>query len=444
MKSLCFVLMPFGKKIDETGRLIDFDQIYEKIIRPGIEAADLESIRASEETAGGFIHKRRFERLMLCDYAVADLTTANPNVFYELGMRHGVRPHTTVLMSCRGMCLPFDIAPLHLVRYTLDASGSPTTVEADRDAVRSRLVACKNPVEDSPLFQRLTDWPPDITRFKTDTFRESEDYSQKYKARLAAGRDKRSEPLSQIESELDIPTTDPAIVIDLFLSYRAAENWSGMVDLVSKMSLPLARSVLVREQTGFALNRLARRKEAEEVLLKLIEERGPSSETNGILGRVYKDSWKDNRRSGNAAAIGYLRKAISAYVQGFEADWRDAYSRVNALTLMEINEPPDPRQADLLPVVHHSVKRRLATKRPDYWDHAALLELAVLDKDRPQAESALADATPAIRESWEPRSTANNLGMIREKRSERGGNVDWILKIETSLEQAARAKDTHP
>jgi len=349
-------------------------------------------------------------------------------------------------MSCRGMRLPFDIASLYLMRYALDASGSPTTVEADRDAVRSRLVACKNPVEDSPLFQLLTDWPrPDITRLKTDTFRESMDYSQKYKARLAADRDKRPEPLSQIESELDIPTTDPAIVIDLFLSHRAAENWSGMVDLVSKMSFLLARSVLVREQTGSALNRLARRKEGEEVLLKLIEERGPSSETNGILGRVYKDSWKDNRRSGNAtAAIRYLRKAISAYVQGFEADWRDAYPDVNTLTLMEINEPLDPRQAELLPVVHYSVKRRRATKRPDYWDHAALLELAVLDKDRPQAESALADAIPAIRESWEPRSTANNLGMIREKRSERGGDVDWILKIETSLEQAARAKDIHP
>ena len=74
------------------------------------------------------------------------------------------------------------------------------------------------------------------------------------------------------------------------------------------MSFPLARSVLVREQTGSALNRLARRKEAEEVLLKLIEERGPSSETNGILGRVYKDSWEDNRRPGNAtAAIGFQK-----------------------------------------------------------------------------------------------------------------------------------------
>ena len=35
----------------------------------------------------GFIHKPMFERLMLCPFAIADLTTANPNVFYELGVR---------------------------------------------------------------------------------------------------------------------------------------------------------------------------------------------------------------------------------------------------------------------------------------------------------------------------------------------------------------------
>jgi hypothetical protein len=55
----------------------------------------MQPIRADEEMAGGIIHKPMFERLMLCDYAVADLTTANPNVFYELGIRHAIQPATT-------------------------------------------------------------------------------------------------------------------------------------------------------------------------------------------------------------------------------------------------------------------------------------------------------------------------------------------------------------
>ena len=87
-RPLCFVLMPFGKKPDDAGQLVDFDAVYRELIAPAIEEAGLEPIRADEELTGGIIHKPMFERLILCEYAVADLTTANANVFYELGVRH--------------------------------------------------------------------------------------------------------------------------------------------------------------------------------------------------------------------------------------------------------------------------------------------------------------------------------------------------------------------
>ena len=96
---LCFVLMPFGRKTDAAGRVINFDSVYQKIIAPAVERAGLEPIRADEEKIGGTIHKPMFERLMLCHYAVADITGANPNVFYELGIRHALRPATTVICS---------------------------------------------------------------------------------------------------------------------------------------------------------------------------------------------------------------------------------------------------------------------------------------------------------------------------------------------------------
>lgn len=427
--------MPFGKKSDDSGRAIDFDLIYTRIIDPGIRQAALEPIRADEEVVGGFIHKPMFERLLLCDYAVADLTTANPNVFYELGIRHGIRPHSTVLLFGKGMRLPFDVAPLRALPYTIDALGNPSTVDCDRNALAARLIECRNPIEDSPLFQLVGDFPrPDIARLKTDTLRDLVEYSQKYKAKLSAARKEGPEAVKRIEQELNIRDTDPAVVVDLFLSHRAVENWLAMVELVPKMSPILARTVLVREQLGLALNRLGRREEAETILLKLIEERGPSSETNGILGRVYKDLWKDSKNSGNASASnGYLRKAITTYLEGFESDWRDAYPGVNAVTLMEMDNPVDPRQAELLPVVQYAVKRRLESKRPDYWDYATLLELAVLKNDRSAAKKALSDALAAVRESWEPKSTWSNMRMIREVREQRGHDIIWIEEIENEL-----------
>src|SRR5256885_8137553 len=139
-RPLCFVLMPFGTKRDPGGGPdIDFDAIYEQGLRPGIEAAKMDPVRADEERTGGIIHRAMFERLILCDYAVADLTTANANVFYELGLRHALRPWSTVLLFAQGGRLPFDVAPLRALPYSLNAGGAPDKVEDAKKALVERL-----------------------------------------------------------------------------------------------------------------------------------------------------------------------------------------------------------------------------------------------------------------------------------------------------------------
>jgi hypothetical protein len=435
MKPFCFVLMPFGIKPNESGRRINFDQVYAAIIEPAIRTAGMEPIRADQETAGGIIHKAMFERLMLCDYAVADLTTANANVFYELGIRHGIRPHSTVLIFGQGTRLPFDVAPLRGLPYRLDASGSPEAPEQDRDALAARLETAREPEQDSPLFQLVSEYKaPDIARLKTDRFRELATYSNAMKRTLDMARREGAEAVAAVEADLHLRDTDPAILIDLFLSYRAVEAFDRMADLASRLPPLVANTVVVQEQLGFALNRLKRRDEAEAVLTRLIAERGPSSETNGILGRVYKDRWDDGKATGDAIrAKGYLKKAVDTYLAGFEADWRDAYPGINAVTLMEMSDPVDPRQAELLPVVRYAVKRRLEGKQPDYWDHASLLELEVLAEDKDSADAALANAVTAIREAWEPKTTARNLSLIRKARQARGADAGWIEEMERTL-----------
>ncbi len=57
MKPLCFVLMPFGCKPTHDGRMVDFDAVYTKLIKPAIDATGLEPLRADQEMTGGLIHK---------------------------------------------------------------------------------------------------------------------------------------------------------------------------------------------------------------------------------------------------------------------------------------------------------------------------------------------------------------------------------------------------
>src|SRR4029077_11691631 len=108
---------------------------------------------------------------------------------------------------------------------------------------------------------------------------------------------------------------EAGVVVDLFLSFRAVKGWADMVALVEKMAPPLAATALVQEQLALSLNRTGRGEEAERVLQDLIDRRGPSSETYGILGRVYKDRWAEAKSGGeNILARGLLGKAIDAYL----------------------------------------------------------------------------------------------------------------------------------
>jgi hypothetical protein len=431
--------MPFGTKPDGQGGSVDFDAVYEKLLAPAIRDAALEPLRADQELVGGLIHKPMFERLILADYAVADLTTANANVFYELGVRHAARPYSTVLVSAEVKRVPFDLAPDRVLPYTLDDGGRPAEPDRDRASLVAALRAARAAATDSPVFQLIDDLPtPQIDRLKTDVFRDQAAYSVAIKERLARARAEGVDALRAVERDLgSLNDVEAGVMVDLLLSYRAVREWNDMIRLIESMPAPVRRTILVREQYGFALNRADRGHEAEQVLLEVIEDHGPSSETLGLLGRVYKDRWESERGGSVLRAGGHLDQAIDAYRRGFEADWRDAYPGVNAVTLMEIREPGGSAQQELLPVVRYANRRRIEGRGTDYWDHATRLELGVVGRARDEAMAGARAALAAVREPWEPESTAYNLSLIRESRAERGETVEWADELERELLSAA-------
>jgi hypothetical protein len=204
-KPLCFVLMPFGMKSGSGGAVIDFDAVYNELIKPAVEAAGLVSLRADEEQAGGIIHKPMFERLILCEYAVADLTTANANVFYELGVRHAVKPATTILLfAADGTRLPFDLAPMRALSYRLDPDGKPAAPQADRDKLAQLLDAAQAGAVDSPVYQ-LVEGFPDIQHIETDVFRQRVEYSATLKDELMGARKQGVEAIRAVEQRIGIP-----------------------------------------------------------------------------------------------------------------------------------------------------------------------------------------------------------------------------------------------
>ena len=101
------------------------------------------------------------ERLILCEYALADLTMTNGNVFYELGLRHAVRSFSTVLLFAKSTGqLPFDGAPpLRSIPYGIGADGKSDNVTAIAPILTDRFKEAHKYMTDSPVYQLVEGFP---------------------------------------------------------------------------------------------------------------------------------------------------------------------------------------------------------------------------------------------------------------------------------------------
>lgn len=122
MKPHAFVAMPFGVKQDSAGQTIDFNRVYAELIQPALDMAGLAVFRADEEARAGVIRTDMFQELVIADLVVADITLDNPNVWYELGVRHALRARGVVLIS-GGRTTAFDLYTDRKLRYSLEGGG---------------------------------------------------------------------------------------------------------------------------------------------------------------------------------------------------------------------------------------------------------------------------------------------------------------------------------
>ena len=99
----------------------------------------------------GNIREDMFRELVTADLVVADLSIHNANVFYELGIRHGVRPNATFLLRAKSdRKYPFD---LQTDRYlTYDTANPAASVVALAEALDATLNSGRT---DSPVYQLL-------------------------------------------------------------------------------------------------------------------------------------------------------------------------------------------------------------------------------------------------------------------------------------------------
>lgn len=123
----CFIISPIGNKLEPLGtpgrsRFEESAVIWEEVIEPACNSFGIEPIRSDRITDTGEIPAQIFNYLRDSDVVIADLSHANPNVMYELGLRHSRPGKITIQIGEYGL-LPFDVTTIRTIQFKRTTAG---------------------------------------------------------------------------------------------------------------------------------------------------------------------------------------------------------------------------------------------------------------------------------------------------------------------------------
>lgn len=152
----CFVIAPIGDP--ETPVRKRSDQVIKHVIEPPLREAGYEVVRADKISQPGSITLQIIEKLLKSDIVVADLTEHNPNVFYELGVRHAARKPIVHIIQ-EGETIPFDVSDFRTIAFNyqdLDSVEAARAQLAEQIAEIERGAPIRTPVKLALLMERET------------------------------------------------------------------------------------------------------------------------------------------------------------------------------------------------------------------------------------------------------------------------------------------------
>jgi hypothetical protein len=462
--SRAFIVRPFGVKEG-----INFDLVEEKLITPALKKIDIEGRTTGDITRQGNIREDMFRLLVLSDVVIADVSIHNANVFYELGIRHGLQERHTQLIRAAGVKdqYPFD---LQTDRYFLyDPADPGAKLHAFIEALRSTLASTG---KDSPVFQLLPKLSPhdryELMAVPFD-FQEEVERARKAKRagdlRLLADETRGFEWGSgglrlvgdaqfQIRAYAGAKETFEMLrkldASDFQANYRLGTIYQKLSDSATSVDTRLDCLILSEQAIQRVLDRTRRRPDQQEAPKDGAQRRFYRAEGHSLLGSNAKTQWLDEWRplAADARPTGALRsphlaRCIQHYLDGFAEDFDSFYAGINALAMLKIQlslakalphvwvesfDDDDKAAADI-----KSRERRMARiaaaleltlgtddavvregENPDIWKLITRADLRFLTSDRPPQvanayRTAVAGAGP-----FEVDAARRNIAMFRD------------------------------
>lgn len=407
----CFVVMGFGIKTDyQTGRKLDLDKSYQNLIKPAVQAAGLQCIRADEIVHAGIIDVPMYEQLLTADVVVADVSTMNPNAFYELGVRHALKPFTTIIVAESELVFPFDVghSVIRKYRHLGEDIGVTEAERFKKDLSSAIQEIIKQPKDDSPVYTFLRLNPP--SRIK--------------------------EQIAAMQGEASVPAkTDPKDTMRAWLnqaeSAREKANWPVAKFLWEQIREAMSTvDPYILQQLALATYKADSSEAGLKAAVGVMQELNPATsndpETLGLWGAIHKRLWE---KSGDRSA---LSEAITAYERGFNLK-NDYYNGINYAFLLNVRasvSTGDEAVADrvvanrirkqVIPICQKLLQEPELKPAQKYWALATIAEAYSGLGNKSESDSLMQQASAIAPESWMAASTREQIAKLAELIGKKG------------------------
>lgn len=429
----CFVVMGFGVKTDlQTQRPLDLDKTYRIIIKPAVDKAGLKCIRADDVKHSGSIDVVMYDLLLSADVVVADLSTSNANAIYELGVRHALRPATTIIIAESQFKYPFDLTHIVIRPYThlgtgIDAEDGAKMRDELADAIKSLAAA---PKTDSPVYTYLSNLIPPAR--KLEILAAARATTEKVVEAAAAAVDaKPPSPSKAAEVADDLANST---LLEAARAARAGDQWVVAKALLQKLKDRRPNDAYVIQQLALVTYKSKQPSvelalfEAHSILQELDPENTSDAETLGLWGAIHKRLWEVK------AERKYLDESLRAYERGFYLR-NDSYTGINYAFLLNVRAsvvaPTNRADAIADYVMAARVRQRVVERceaalkqgiyrddgKPDlvesFWAYATLIEGYVGMGDEAKSAASLEEAKKLQPEGWMVQTMQDQLARLR-------------------------------
>jgi len=415
-QQVCFVVMGFGKKTaytkDHKPRVLDLDATYKAVIQPAVESQGFRCVRGDEMLNSGMIDTRMYEMLLRADLVIADISTGNINAVYELGVRHALRPLSTIIMQEDQAAFHFDLSHITTFVYRHLGEDIGSQEATKKSAALAELIRTlkETPTRDSPVYEYLKGLQEPVMS--------EEDYAE-----MLTVIEEKGDGLAQeiAKGKAAMKASDFAAAIEAFGNARAIITKKPEGDESAGQS----DAEYVTQQLALATYKSKQPSEVKalEEGLEIIGTLNPDSsndlETLGITGAIRKRLWLSE------AQRPHLDKAVEYYERGFNLQ-RDYYNGENYAVCLEMraDEQADEDEAAYDRLTAKKTRKKIIELLTPLFESADIAERP----DRVWMHATMANCLFALKHDEEAK--------VHEKKFKELADADWMSE---TYEEGKRA-----